>query len=141
MHFFALAGEWRDESNYWTAEPGWRPGRHLYYIQTAYSLVEVFEFAARLALSPAGAAFMHVEIQLRGLKGRRLVSTDTHVPLSGDYLTRKADWNHTWHGSQIDLSSRSRELAAAAARDLYSQFGLNLSLDSIARIQERIGGR
>ena len=38
------------------------------------SFVEVFEFASRLALSPAGAALMHVQIEIKGLEGRHRLS-------------------------------------------------------------------
>ena len=81
IHYFAIAGEWRDKSSFWRAEPGWKPGQVLYYIPTVYSILEIFEFASRLALSPAGADSMHVAIELEGLSGRRIVSTDiTDVP-------------------------------------------------------------
>src|SRR5207302_263360 len=34
VHDFALAGDWRDQSDFWPAEPGWSPGAHLYYVST-----------------------------------------------------------------------------------------------------------
>jgi hypothetical protein len=139
VHFFTIWGDWRDHSTVWPPEPGWKPGRFLYYIPTVYSFVEIWEFAARLALSPAGAASMRVELQLHGLQGRRLVSTDVAVPLSGVYVTQMPDWNHLWEGSQTELISRPRELAAEAARDLFARFGLELSLEILSRIQARIG--
>ncbi len=139
VHFFALWGDWRDHSTVWPEEPGWKPGRLVLYIPTLYSLVEIFEFAARLALSPAGAASMRVEIELENLKGRRLVSTDVMVPLSGEYITQMPGWNYRWEGSQADLIARPRELAAVAARDLFARFGLDLSLDILGRVQARIG--
>jgi len=82
VHFFALAGEWRDHSAVWPPEPGWEPGRNMYYVQTVYSFVEILEFASRLALSPAGAAFMRVRIEIHGLQGRHLVEPDSAIRFS-----------------------------------------------------------
>ena len=39
---------------FWPAEPGWTPLRDIDYLDTIYEFVEIFEFAARLALSSAG---------------------------------------------------------------------------------------
>jgi hypothetical protein len=139
VHFFTIWGDWRDHSTHWPAEPEWKPGRFIYYVPTVFSFVEIFEFAARLALSPAGAAFMRVDIQLHGLQGRQLVSTDIMVPLSGVHGTQMLEWNHRWEGAQTDLIARPCELAAEAARDLFARFGLDLNLESLARIQARIG--
>jgi len=139
VHFFTIWGDWRDHSTHWPDEPGWKPGRFIYYVPTVYSFVEIFEFAARLALSPAGAASMSVEIQLHGLQGRQLVETDSAFRFSQDYYTQMPEWNHRWEGSQTDLIARPRELAAEAARDLFARFGLDLSLESLARIEARIG--
>jgi hypothetical protein len=138
-HLFALAGEWRDHSTHWPAEPGWKPGRYLYYIPTVYSFVEIFEFAARLALSSAGAPSMHVEIDLKGLQERQVVSTDVMVPISGIYVTQMPNWNYCWEGSQTELIARPRELAAVATRELFARFNFDLSLEVLARVQARIG--
>jgi hypothetical protein len=139
VHFFTIWGDWRNRSTVWPAEPGWKPGRYIYYTPTVYSFVEIFEFAARLALSSAGAGSMHVEIDLKNLKERRLVSTDIMVPVSGVYITQIPEWSYRWEGSQTDLIARPREQAAQAARDLFARFGLDLSLETLARVQARIG--
>ena len=139
VHFFVIAGEWRDHSTRWPAEAGWKPGRLIYYVQSAYSFVEIFEFAARLALSPAGAPSMRVEIDLKGLKGRRIVSEDIMVPMNGIYITDTPEWNHRWEGSQPELIARPRELAAQAAQQFFARFGLDLSLEIVTRVQARIG--
>ena len=139
VHDFALAGEWRDQSDLWPAEGGWRPGSHLYDVSTIYSFLEIFEFAARLAQSPAGSSLMHVGIDLRNLEGRRLTQDDHAVMLHGDYRTDMPEWKHRWEGTQTDLIARPRELAARAAQELFARFGLNVSIESVSRIQERIG--
>jgi hypothetical protein len=82
---------------------------------------------------------MHVGVDLKNLNGRRLIE-DTHVVgLHGDYRADMAEWKHRWEGPQTDLIARPRELAACAARELFARFGLNVSLESVSRIQERIG--
>ncbi len=139
VHFFALAGEWRDHSTTWPPEPGWQPGRCLHYIQTIYSFVEIFELAARLALSPAGATSMRVEIDLVGLQGRQIVETDSRFRFDRTYDTRLPVWKYLWEGTQTELIARPRELAAVASRDLFTRFGLEVSAETLARRQAELG--
>ncbi|MGP0065908.1 MAG: hypothetical protein ACLQGP_20175 [Isosphaeraceae bacterium] len=141
VHFFALAGEWRDQSKVWPRDPRWKAGRFMYYVQTLYSFVEILEFAARLALSPAGAALMHVEIDIEGLQGRHLDEPDPPFQgtFSRDYTIDSPNWNYCWEGTQTELIAEPRELAAVAAQDLFARFGLDLSLETLARVQARIG--
>jgi len=139
VHFFAMAGDWRDESSLWPPEQGWVWGRHMYYISTVYSFLEIFEFAARLALSPAGGITMHVEIELGNLKGRRLIPETIHYPLAREYRVTLPNWEHVWEGAQTELIAKPRELAALATRDLFTQFGLDLGLDILKKLQGGIG--
>jgi hypothetical protein len=139
VHFFALAGEWRDVSTTWPPEPRWNHGQYLYYIQTINSLVEVFEFAARLALSPAGAATMRVEIQIERLQDRQIAEPDSRFQFSRPYTAQTTGWNHLWEGSQTELIVQPRELAAVAARELFDQFGLDVSLETLNKLQAEIG--
>lgn len=135
VHYFAMAGEWRDRSEMWPAEPGWEPGLDLYYVSTIYSLVEIFEFAARLALSPAGAGSMRVDIDVHRLQGRTLVSMDARIPVWGSYRADVLDWGHRWEGSQTELIALPRELAAKAAQDLFDRFGFEVGLGVLTEIQ------
>ena len=139
VHYFAIFGEWRDQSKLWPADPEWKEGRDFGYVSAVYSLVEIFEFAARLALSPAGAEIMRVDIDIHGLKGRTLASSDQTILLWGEHRTDTSEWNYFREYSRTDLIARPRELAAEAARDLFARFGLNISPEVVTRIQERIG--
>ena len=104
IHYFAIAGEWRDRSAIvWPAEPGWTPGERLYYVTSIFSFLEIFEFAARLAQSPAGSPRMHVAVDLRNVNGRRLIAEDSDVVLHGDYRSDMESWTHVWEGTQPDL--------------------------------------
>jgi hypothetical protein len=138
VHFFPIAGDWRDQSSVWPAEPGWAPGREFYYLHTIYSLVEIFEFAARLALSHAGGNPMRIEIDMEGLAGRRLKTTDGEIALFGEYQTEAPEWKHRWEGSQTELIAERHKLAALAARDLFNLFGLNVDLEILSRLRQRM---
>jgi hypothetical protein len=138
VHFFAIAGEWRDHSSIWSAEPDWQPGKYLYYQQTIYSMAEVFEFASRLALSPASAPSMRVEIDLVGLEGRQIIERDARFQFSRTYETQIPSWKHCWEGLQTELIARPRELSAMASRELFARFGLDVTLEMLSRLQAGI---
>ncbi len=138
LHYLAIAGDWRDLSTFRPAVPGWAPLRDIDYLDTIYELMEIFEFASRLALSPAGASPMHVEIDLEHLENRRIITTSRDIVLRGEYRTQMPRWNHPWEGSQTDLIARPRELAALAAQDFFARFGLNVTLASLSELQKRI---
>jgi hypothetical protein len=139
VHYFAIAEEWRDLSSLRPLDARWKPGRHMYYVSTVYSFLEIYEFAARLALSPAGGPVMHVEIELGNLQGRRLVPETIHYQFGGEYRITLPDWKHVWEGAQTDLIANPRELAASATKEFFARFGLDLSLDVLKRIQDGIG--
>jgi hypothetical protein len=139
VHYFAIAEEWRDESSLRPPDQGWAWGRHMYYISTVYSFLEIYEFAARLALSPAGGVMMHVEIELGNLKGRRLIPETIDYQLGREYRITLPTWEHVWEGAQTELIASPRELAALATRELFARFGLDLGLDILKKLQGGIG--
>jgi hypothetical protein len=139
VHYFAIAEEWRDESSLRPPDQGWAWGRHMYYISTVYSFLEIYEFASRLALSPAGGVMMHVEIELGNLKGRRLIPETIHYQLGREYRITLPTWEHVWEGAQTELIASPRELAALATRELFARFGLDLGLDILKKLQGGIG--
>jgi hypothetical protein len=145
VHFFAMAEDWMDQTGTVQTEPERSWGRHLYYLHTLYSLVEIFEFAARLALSPAGDGTMRVEIEIKGLEERQVIM---EFPLDHMPNTRcgkpaeASDWKFSQEYPQAELIARPRELAALAAlaaQDLFEKFGMNVSLDILREQQQRIG--
>jgi hypothetical protein len=82
---------------------------------------------------------MRLEIRLESLEGRQLIETDIRVPISGIYTAQIPTWIFVRDCSQIDLISSPRELAAQAARDLFAQFGFDVSLEMLGWHQARIG--
>ena len=67
------------------------------------------------------------------------MTTDITVCLSGDYVTQMPDWSHRWEGSQTDLIARPGELAAEATQNLFARFGLDIPVETLAKLQARIG--
>jgi hypothetical protein len=138
-HYFPLAWEWWDRSKLLPPDAGWRPGQRIYYINCIYSFLEIYEFAARLASSPAGDTAMFVEIGLANLKGRRLIPESIRYQLSGNYRIDVQEWSCPWEGRQTELIAKPRELAALATKEFFARFGLNLSIEIIKTFQETIG--
>jgi hypothetical protein len=139
VHYFALSGDWRDQSNFWPAEPGWQPRLHIEYLDTIYTFLEIFEFAARLALSPAGSDRMHVEITIKDLQGRHLYSSGGHFRTRNNYTTQMPEWSYPLDLAQTELIAKPRDFAALAAQDFFARFGLNVSLETLRLLQEKIG--
>ncbi|GAC1345689.1 MAG: hypothetical protein NVSMB14_08910 [Isosphaeraceae bacterium] len=139
LDFFPIENEWVDRSKILQPDQDWEPGKYLYYLPTIYSILEIFEFAVRLSMSPAGAPLMRLEIDIKGLEGRRLHDRENPKIFSKNYIAGAPDWNYVWEGSQIDLIARPRELAAIATQKLFEQFGLNLGLQTLSMLQETIG--
>ena len=132
VHFFAMAEDWTDALNSRPAEPGGQSGQENDYLHTIFTFRGIYEFAARLALSPAGAGRMRVEVDLHGLKGRRLVTGPTVEPKWSflGYPAEAAEWKHQWEGPQTELIASPRELATQAVHGFFfERFGVDLSLE------------
>jgi len=137
VHYSAVCRDWRDQSSR-PAEPGWAPLQDIEYLHTILEFVEIFEFAARLALSPAGASPMRLEIVLEPLANRRLMSTNPDIRFRSEYRTQMPHWEYRWEGAQTELIARPRELAALAAKDLFARFGLNVTPEILSRLQQKM---
>lgn len=69
-----MAYDWRDESGWWPPKKGegWERGAMLGMLDAFFTLVEIFEFAARLSNTEAGDSQMKIMITVGGLQGRTL---------------------------------------------------------------------
>jgi hypothetical protein len=141
LHFFGIPLDWLDHSTLWPKPPNWRPMQYLDYIDTLYTITEIFEFAARLSLSEAGALQMRVEVEISGLRDRRLTDSGTGIFFRAtdhyQYHSDKWEWKVT--KPQTTLIAEPRLLAVEAARDLFVHFDLDVSIEILKSLQERIG--
>jgi hypothetical protein len=91
---------------------------------TLFRLTETFEFAARLAMTEAGAERVSVEVAIRGGEGRRLwVDSPTRMPMDNQYVFDEPELTYRKEVDRSELVARSRELAVEAAADVFAKFG------------------
>lgn len=126
VHLFGMEEDWRERST-WRTDHGEKPGQVLGLGNALFQYTEIFEFAARLALTEAGGTTMHLEVAVNGLHGRSLVNERPGGrPVHGrpgelDSLPFSIDI------SQADLVADARELALKPASDLFFRFGKDFS--------------
>ena len=73
-HLSGIWEDWRDQSGWLPAWEGWQWGQRLPVVDTVHRFTEIFEFAARLALTKAGGDAMYVEASLKGLRRRNEIT-------------------------------------------------------------------
>ncbi len=139
VHNFAMTGDWRDQSQFWPADPGWLPKKFLYYLDAIYSFVEIFEFGARLAQSRAGGSSMQVEIAIKNLRGREIVSEGNHFRPFDNFTFETDEWRIRRELPQTELIANPRGLAAQATQDFFARSSLEVSLETLGYLQEKLG--
>lgn len=106
--------------------------REMLYLSHLYRLLEVFEFAARLAAVDGFGDSVTVRLSYRGIRGRTLSSDRLFLP-SLSPTTDEWDWDRTM--TVEALVERRWRAAVDPAASLFSLFGLEITsghLDSAA---------
>lgn len=128
--------DWRDQSSFWPADEQWKPGASLGVADTLYSFTEIFEFAARLALSDAGSERMCIDVTVGNLKGRALSVDDyRRVPLFRNYIASIEKFPQSFELSKSDLIANLRDIALKAANELFKRFGWHITIDALREWQ------
>lgn len=129
--------DWRDQSELWPADTDWRPGALLGIGDTLFKLTEIFEFAARLALTEAGDESIHIEITVSGLAGRRLwVDLHNRWPMFRKYEASLQELPYKIELPRSELIAQPRELSLKPASELFARFGYTPSLTTLRDIQQ-----
>jgi len=126
----ALAYDWRDRSQVWPQEEGWRSGSQLGIGDTLFTLFEIYEFAAHLSNTVAGETEMRVRASLSGLRGRVLVVDDPHrwgFHDPGRATIEAFTFDRVL--TQTELMASPDTLATASAQDLFARFGRDVTAD------------
>lgn len=134
----AMHEDWYDQRRSIPAAlDNWRPGLILGIGNTLFRFTEIFEFAARLAMTQGGDDSMHIEISVNNLAGRKLwVDNPNRVPTFHDYTASIRELPYEIELSRTELIAAPRELALKPATELFRRFGWNPSQD-ILRDQQK----
>jgi hypothetical protein len=104
-----------------------------------FYLTEVFELAARLALTSAGDDLMSVEVQLIGLKERCLIVGQRHrAEFLNPYPGPVEDLQMTVNMLNIELVSNSRGAAVDMAIEMFARFGWRPSREQLTEHQQEL---
>lgn len=139
--FFYSGGiwqDWRDQSDLWPAEKDWKPGTVLGVADTVFHFSEIFEFAARLALTDAGDDFVHIEVKLTGLKNRSLRNDDPlRMGFVHHYKTSIDEFPSIIDVSRTELIADPNSLALRHVQELFARFGWEPSLEHLKVFQPK----
>jgi hypothetical protein len=137
IHYAGIFSDWRKEERQLSIPREASSDKALELHDTVARYVEIVEFASRLSRTPAGGETMRVQVELRGLKGRRIVNTAIGFRL---HIGRKAELdvftNEKLEFSQQDLTARPREIAAELAAELFARFGSDIKKHEIIAAQQ-----
>lgn len=117
----------------------WRPGLILGIGNTLFRFTEIFEFAARLAMTQAGDDSMHIEVTVNNLAGRKLwVDSPNRTPMFHDYSASIGELPYRIELPRTELIAAPRELALKPAIELFRRFGWNPSQDILRDQQKKL---
>lgn len=137
----SIRADWLDRSSLHTAPSGWRRGQTLPVTDTVFTITEIFELAARLAVTPAGDSHMVVSISFRGMAGRVLTVDDTpRVPFAFEYRYDDERIDLSTTISRERLAGEAWDLAAECTLNLFSHFNWKPSIEVIQGSQEELRG-
>lgn len=141
VHIFGMFEDWLDLSKWrskWPEVHPSEPGASLRMANALFCFVEIFEFAARLALTEVGDQSMHVEITVSGLQGRVLYNdTGGGFPFRGP----KANLSSLPYAvdlPQAELIADPRGLALEPAIELYRRFGEEFSEQTLRGLLNKL---
>ncbi len=139
VHLFAMDVDWAEQSWFGT-EPGRPEGPVLGVTDAVWTVTEAFEFAARLATTPAGGDDrMVLSVEAGGLDGRLLYVDDRRrAPLSEDYRARISSYTSDCEVTRDELIATPDDFALEAIHDLFLRFGWRANRETLRSVQENL---
>jgi len=139
-HLRAVSADWRTGGEATAVPEGFNSVIEVWEI--LFYLTEVFELAARLALSPAGGEKMTIDVRLNGLQGRALVvGQPQRVPFSRPYRATSESMTLAVALPRDQLVAEPREKAVEMAREFFLRFGWKPSVEQLAGHQRELTDR
>jgi hypothetical protein len=139
-HLRSVSADWRSGAEATRVEAEFDSVIEVWEI--LFYLTEVFELAARLALSPAGDEPMIISAELHNLSGRGLVvGQQGRVPFFEPYRAQVESFSREVTLSREQLVAEGRKEAAQMARDFFLRFGWKPSLEQLLDHQRELTDR
>lgn len=142
VHVGGLWNDWRDRSELWPAEQGWKAGAVLHVLDTTWRFIEIFEFAARLSQTECGDDRMVIAVTVSGLDGRMLLlDSSRRVPFLGEYKAQIEALPYEVEVSRADLIAAPREHALEPTKRLFERFGWTVGPEMLRSLQAELDRR
>ena len=140
VDFEGMAEDWGDQSMLAPVPADWEPGRYLGVLDTLYHYTEIFELAARLAVTEAFSIDdqVHIEIVLNGLRGRKLYSDSwPQTPiLVGGSQAHIEEFPYRADLPRDELIADASRLALWQAEELFHRFQWDPTPGLLKRAQD-----
>lgn len=134
IYFDGNREDWFGQKTFAQAD-SWTADARLAAVSSLYRFAEIFEFAARLALTPAGDKVMSIDIELKGLTGRKLWMDDPNRgSFFQDYIATIPSFSFHNEYTSDDLASKGRELSMVPAQELFRRFGWDAKTETVATL-------
>lgn len=131
--------DWRDQSSLCPPDADWKPGLLLGIGDALFSFTEIFEFAARLALTEVGDDRIRIEVTVSGLNGRRLwVDLHNRWPMMRQYEAAVQALPYSVDLLRAALVAEPKELALDPAMELFRRFGWSPTKDMLRELQSQL---
>lgn len=139
VDFSGMRYDWLDISKSLPSGQSWKPGVFWGIGDAVFRFTEIFEFAARLALTEAGDEQMHIEVTVSGLQGRVLwVDSPNRFPMPRDYRASIKEFPYIVELPRTELIAAPRELALKPAMELFQRFNWNPPRELLQGVQEEL---
>lgn len=139
-HLRSVSADWRSGPEALQAPEGFKSLIEVWEI--LFYLTELFELAARLALSPGGDEQMVVSAALQGLEDRGLiVGQRNRAEFMAPYRSHVGSYSHEVELTREKLIADNRVAAAEMAREFFLRFGWKPPLDQLLDHQRELTER
>jgi len=139
-HLRSVSADWRSGSEALRVPEGFASLIEVWEI--LFYLTEVFELAARLALSPGGDEHMITSVSLHGLENRGLiVGQRNRAEFMAPQRSHVESFSHDVELSREKLIADGKVAAAEMAREFFLRFGWKPPLDQLLDHQRELTER
>ena len=144
VDYAGLFEDWGMLDEYFDLQPvpdGHQVGQRLAITNTVYRFTEIFEFAARLALTDAyrGDERIHLAVLLRGLRNRRLFEDEPRFSWRrNDRPATIEEFPYVVDLASVELIANAHQLALQAAEQLFHRFQWQPAPGVLQTIQDEL---